>query len=406
MKYDRQNVIKYFWNILVGNVPLDSEIDFLSRLVLLNLMLLIGNFFIAALGIVAFIQHRFLLGGVDCVMFTMLTGLYGYLRKKTYTLQHISRLCVFLVACFYLFLFASGSANHASFLWCYTFPLLTLFILGLKTGSFANLVFLSLLFLGMFLSRNTTYIATYPTDLLIRFIPSYLTVYIFAFVWESARQIVLRRERHSKGQLQKVIAELEKAREELRELSIHDGLTGLYNRRHFNEAIERHYKAATRTQEPMALFILDLDYFKRYNDFYGHVAGDEALRQLANVLKSLVKRATDSIFRYGGEEFIIVLTNTNQATAIRMAEEILTTLREKNIPHAHSPYQHITVSIGIVLFVPEVLRNNLEITKAIDRYVEYADKALYTAKERGRNQYVCESRTHAGNSCLTADVIS
>jgi diguanylate cyclase (GGDEF)-like protein len=181
--------------------------------------------------------------------------------------------------------------------------------------------------------------------------------------------------------LQRINAvKLEAANLELEKLSISDPLTGLFNRRHFNATLEREWYAAARNRYPLALIYLDIDYFKPYNDNYGHGAGDRCLQKIGEALKDNVRRAQDLFARYGGEEFVVLLPRASQDQAHDMAENIRQTIEKMTIPHAHSNVaDHITVSLGVAGMVP-----NAELKP--DHLLDLADRALYTAKEAGRNQ--------------------
>ena len=168
--------------------------------------------------------------------------------------------------------------------------------------------------------------------------------------------------------------------EELRLISLQDSLTSIANRRYFDEILERECQRAKRGQTSIALILLDVDFFKLYNDTYGHVAGDECLRKIANTLWGIVKRATDLVARYGGEEFAIILPDTDQAGAVRVGERILMQVRELGIRHEMSPVAEIvTVSLGIAAVIPPP-----DLTPQM--LIVAADQALYQVKNSGRNQ--------------------
>jgi diguanylate cyclase (GGDEF)-like protein len=161
-----------------------------------------------------------------------------------------------------------------------------------------------------------------------------------------------------------------------------DGLTGLSNRRCFDQMLEIEWNRARRDKRSLALLMIDVDYFKKYNDCYGHLAGDDCLRQIAQQLLSVINRPGDVAARYGGEEFVVVLPNTDVAGARLVGERLLLNLTAASIPHAHNqPLCHVTLSIGVSAMVPGPGSSTSTLALA-------ADKALYAAKESGRNQ-VC-----------------
>lgn len=169
--------------------------------------------------------------------------------------------------------------------------------------------------------------------------------------------------------------------QELERLSHTDGLTGVANRRRFDTFIEHEWRRAARLQRPMALLLIDVDDFKRYNDHYGHAAGDECLRQIAKVLSKVSSRPTDLFARYGGEEFACVLSETEETGAVQIAGEMVKAVQSLSIPHSHSRAADVvTISLGIGVTQPSTQSKP-------ESLICQADEALYQAKRNGRNQY-------------------
>ncbi|MEH1969484.1 PAS domain S-box protein [Nostoc sp.] len=174
--------------------------------------------------------------------------------------------------------------------------------------------------------------------------------------------------------------QVQAANEELKRLATLDGLTQIANRRRFDEYLEIEWHRLKREQVPLSLILFDVDFFKLYNDTYGHLAGDDCLRQLASALKNIVKRPADLVARYGGEEFAVILPNTEIQGAINVAQTIRQAVRNLVIPHAQSSVcDRVTVSLGVVSIVP-----NCEISPL--GLINAADKALYIAKQQGRDR--------------------
>jgi len=164
-------------------------------------------------------------------------------------------------------------------------------------------------------------------------------------------------------------------------MSITDPLTQVFNRRHFNDVIEQEINRAKRENKTLCLIILDVDYFKKYNDTYGHIAGDNALISIANTLKNSLHRASDYPFRLGGEEFGALFNADNESNALKFAEEIRKNIADLQIPHSSSEVTNfVTASLGLVVI------NFKEQTADKDEFYRIADSALYSAKENGRNQ--------------------
>lgn len=181
------------------------------------------------------------------------------------------------------------------------------------------------------------------------------------------------------AELEELQQQLEQTNEQLLLLSITDGLTGLLNKRQFNANFSHEWKRAHRNKSPLSLLFIDIDFFKAYNDTYGHTKGDECLVQVAQALAETVKRDVDRTARVGGEEFAIILPDTELEGAQFVAEHVRNNIESLAIPHDGSPVSaHVTVSVGAASIVPTQKEDTLSLMKA-------ADAALYRAKGDGRN---------------------
>lgn len=198
------------------------------------------------------------------------------------------------------------------------------------------------------------------------------------------RQLAIRNYELRQEILQREQAELklQSANSELQRIVNTDSLTQVANRRCFDQILEREWQRLKREQQPLSLILCDIDFFKQYNDFYGHPAGDVCLRQVAQAIAECIKRPADRVARYGGEEFAIILPNTDREGAVIMAEGIRSTLEALQFPHAGSTIAtHITLSLGVAGLIPPLTSSCLELLSA-------ADVALYCAKQQGRNRVV------------------
>lgn len=167
----------------------------------------------------------------------------------------------------------------------------------------------------------------------------------------------------------------------LEEQNFYDGLTNIYNRRFFDESMNRTIKSLSRSSSSLSLLMIDIDFFKKYNDTYGHAAGDACLKIVANTLTGCMQRADDFVARYGGEEFVAVLPNTDESGARVVAERLLAAIQEKRMPHEKSDAaDYVTISIGGVTGL-------VKHTHTADDFIKSADEMLYKSKRSGRNQY-------------------
>ncbi|MBK6998473.1 MAG: diguanylate cyclase [Rhodoferax sp.] len=176
--------------------------------------------------------------------------------------------------------------------------------------------------------------------------------------------------------------ELAQANAHLHRLSLTDALTGIANRRHFDEALQTEWRRAARSGQMLALAMIDVDWFKRYNDHYGHQRGDACLKAVAQVLGSCSRRVADLVARYGGEEFAFIAPETERGAMQAVAEEIRRAVEAMAMAHSQSLFGHVTVSIGVACMVPAPHLGP-------ENLIQAADAALYRAKEAGRNQVVC-----------------
>ncbi|MGB3404443.1 MAG: diguanylate cyclase [Microcoleaceae cyanobacterium] len=188
-------------------------------------------------------------------------------------------------------------------------------------------------------------------------------------------------------------ANLNRTNQNLYQLATLDGLTQVYNRRIFDLSLEQEWQRLRREQQPLSLILVDIDYFKGYNDCYGHLAGDRCLHQVAQTIKQAIKRPADLVARYGGEEFAVILPNTSLQGAEIVAWQIQEMIQSVKIPHTRSEIsQWVSVSLGVSCQVP----NPFETAESL---ILAADKALYCAKDQGRNQVVSlEIEKHSSDS--------
>jgi diguanylate cyclase (GGDEF)-like protein/PAS domain S-box-containing protein len=169
---------------------------------------------------------------------------------------------------------------------------------------------------------------------------------------------------------------------QLEDFSFRDGLTGVSNRRKFDAVLDEEWDSARRHTQPLSLILIDIDYFKQYNDHYGHVQGDECLKRVGGALAAAASRPRDLLARYGGEEFVLLLPATDDAAARRVAERCRQAIFKAQIPHAGSAVgQLLTVSQGVGTIIPQASDTTIQFVDAVDR-------RLYRAKQSGRDRSV------------------
>ncbi|MET0682703.1 MAG: diguanylate cyclase [Casimicrobiaceae bacterium] len=189
---------------------------------------------------------------------------------------------------------------------------------------------------------------------------------------------IARRFYHFNSRLRQQLEENQRLQDELRALTIIDSLTGLNNRRHFDIVLANEWERARRNHRPLAVLFMDIDYFKSYNDYRGHRAGDDCLAAIGKAIGHSLQRPADLAARYGGDEFVVLLPDTDTEGALDVAGRVLAAIGALAIPHAASPLGRVTSSIGAAQVVPA-----MNDTPGV--LLERADRALYAAKQAGRN---------------------
>src|SRR5712691_10825644 len=203
-----------------------------------------------------------------------------------------------------------------------------------------------------------------------------------SYVVLNAKIRALQRIEAMRSKVIEVSRDLANANRELEKLSRQDGLTGIANRRYFDSYLLTEMRRSARERGPLSLILSDIDDFKAFNDFYGHQAGDDCLRQVATALSSVGRRPADLAARYGGEEFAMILPGTVAEGAVEVAQSVSRVIAGLAIPHARSGTGRIiALSQGIASLTPENETSSEDL-------IQRADRALYQAKEQGRNRYV------------------
>ena len=194
-----------------------------------------------------------------------------------------------------------------------------------------------------------------------------------------AKMTAMQRIAKMRRKLLDVSSELESANAELKKLVNIDGLTGLANRRYMDKYLRVEIARSMRNKHELAVVLCDVDFFKKYNDTYGHLKGDDCLKKVAGAMESVCKRSTDLVARYGGEEFLVILPDTSGENAVLLADKMRQAIEGLDEQHSASDLGKVTVSLGVYSALPENKEDSLKL-------IQKADEALYEAKQAGRNR--------------------
>lgn len=305
------------------------------------------------------------LGIIEGVVGAILLGLCVMVLCKGSFLKAASWILVCMAALFMLYSIFFYHFDIVHIIWLIVPYFLAMFLLGLPSGLIVSLVFAA----GV-VAAIITHIIAGDYDLTWIKVISVSIANLFAVLFAAYYE----KERTENE------AELLQKNREIEILSNHDGLTGLFNRRYFDRAFHNEFFRALREHQPLALLIGDIDYFKNYNDSFGHLQGDSCLVEVADAIRSSINRTTDAATRYGGEEFAILLPNTNLKGAMIVAHRISEKMLEKGIPHPLSDVaKTVTLSLGVSVIEQDTDREPSDL-------VNRADRALYTSKFNGRNR--------------------
>ncbi len=352
-------------------MDLEPDNPLTRRVVLLNILLLVTGFI---LGFFSFynlvVSHDTGFAALDFVAFLGVLFSFFHMRKTgdMRIAVIIATINIFVFMCFLVY---TMHGKNFTLIWTVFLPVFAMFINGSRRGLIISMFFYTIVFSMAYGGIGIWMDGMWNSESFTRLVAASLGLTFVTYLFENSLE-------NAYSELEKK-HDLEKKHLETLELySITDPLTGLYNRRNLDNVFGEKFEKAKTHGSFFALFILDLDKFKEYNDTYGHIAGDKALQGVSRVLKNEMKRDSEAIFRVGGEEFCGLLMGNNKEKIVTHVQSIREKIEALNISHEKSPYGVMTASIGICII------NSFEI-ESLDKMYKIADDNLYDAKESCRN---------------------
>ena len=358
-------------SMLLANINVDEYNPLYRKTMLVNLILVatalgFGSFTLINI----FLLSQPLISIFDFVSFSL--SVYAiYNIRKTKNIKIASLLASFNLLIFLLVLIYFREGENFTFIWTIFLPLTVILINGSKKGLIISTVFYSIVFVYTFTGIDVWQNGAWTLDSYARFVGASIIlvyiVYLFEQSFEKAFIILSNTRKKEKEYVNK-----------LQVCSVTDPLTDLFNRRQLDFLFDKNFDKAEFHQSSFGFFILDLDSFKTYNDTYGHIKGDEVLKQIAQTLKKNMQREVDNVFRLGGEEFCGLLMADSSEKIFKSVENIRADIQNLRIKYDNSEHKVVTGSFGVCVI------NNYKI-KSFDEMYKIADKYLYDAKHNGRN---------------------
>lgn len=341
---------------------LDEGLRKRNQLILISVILFFVSIVMFMLNV--FSNQRGLMTATGVFSLVALFSIYIVLVHKLNNIAELI-LSASLLVMFTSFLL-NGGINGFSPIWLMILPGTAVSLFGLKRGSTVSCIMLLIIVLLLWTPESKYLSYNYSAAFRTRFPIVYISSFILAFALEAERCLTHMR--------------LMESRRKLEEISRIDELTQLENRRSFNIRLNELWDLVVRANAVISILMIDIDYFKQYNDSYGHLKGDKVLKEVADTIVGSVSRKNDFVARWGGEEFVVLLPLTDAEGAQVVAQNIIAAVNDKKIPHAFSGLnkKYITISIGIASLHPDREDSS-------QKLLELGDRSLYCAKERGRD---------------------
>jgi diguanylate cyclase (GGDEF)-like protein len=377
--------LKNIMNNLVIRQGIGDDLNAINverKRALVVLFLIVGNFVLLIMSVIAFLQGNILLAVSDVFVSVGVSSVILFLFKK-YS-PHLFEFVVGIISLFFIYLFIIGGVNNTAHLWCLCFPMISYLLLDYKKGTIYSVIF-SLVLIGievMAYTMETAFLYTYGVNYLIRFFAVYFLTSCIAFSAVRINSATNEGMSLYQNELRETIAELEKTRAQLRELTISDPLTMVYNKRYLLVSADSFYTTNPRGYD-ISVFI-DIDDFKKYNDYYGHIKGDEILQDIVKLIRKKLIDIENVVVRFGGEEIVILLKSDNIRDVENCAQSIIDEFNIIRMPHIASKIGYVTVSMGIVVCESKDYTG-------WEHLIEISDAEMYKAKRMGKNQYSIEN---------------
>ena len=358
--------------LLTLNIEFNDNLSY-RRIILVSSILFVTVFVFLFFGTTNYIvAHNIPIAAMDFAAATISAFAIYHLRKHKNVILSAKLATINLIFFFITFIYINGS-THFALIWTVFLPIFATLTNGKRVGLYFSFAFYAILFPLAYLNIGVWEDGDWLLQDTLRLYFASMILMFTMYMNEEALE-------ESDRELSKIRL-LEKHHiKELREKSIKDQLTGLYNRRYYNEMLPKLISLAKRKKHLITFFILDVDFFKNYNDAYGHIKGDETLVNIATTIQQHIQRDDDFVFRLGGEEFAGIIISDDQENTHQWIAKICSVIEKLKIEHRESSVaKHVTVSIGLATICCDKDYD-------MDKLYSFADQALYIAKNRGRNR--------------------
>lgn len=366
---------KLYQQFLCSNIEFDEYSAGMRKVVLVNILLIISGLILLTFSMYnIFIHLNIALFLVDFIAFLVNIFIFYDLRNKQ-NIKRASLMTTLAIFTMMLSVVYFGQGENFTLVWTVFFPIFAIFLNGSKRGMFIAIVFYVMVFYITYQGLNLWQNGLWNEASYVRFVVASIGITIIVFFFEISFE-------KANIVLEKIRKKEQNYIEMLEEYAITDPLTHVYNRRYLVIQFDKLFKKAKKHNSYFALYIFDIDFFKQYNDTFGHIAGDTALQNITQKLnEDVFKRDVDYIFRLGGEEFCGLLISDELIKIQQIIEKARKAIESLQIKHPKNPFEVVTASFGVCVI------NNFE-EKDFDKMYKIADAALYEAKEKGRNSIV------------------